>query len=146
MLAQGLTMPSTSPRSKASCADVGPWNPVTTLKRVPMSSFMRRGITTDQDVGPVPEGGPVPRPGGVEDGTFPYDGGPSSPVPMPKADPVPSRDPVRPAPKPEDRIVSLPAPTTQLAYPAYGEKTAPTSFAQDRPALLKRDPVKSARR
>jgi len=99
-----------------------------------------------QDVGPVPEGGPVPRPGGVEDGTFPYDGGPASPVPMPKADPVPSRDPVRPTPKPEGRIVSLPAPTTSFAYPAYGEKTAPTSFAQDRPTVLKSDPVKSARR
>jgi len=101
-----------------------------------------------QDVGPVPEGGPVPRPGGVEDGTFPYDGGPASPVPMPKADPVPvpSRDSVPPTPKPEGRIVSLPAPTTSFAYPAYGEKTAPTSFAQDRPAVLKSDPVKSARR
>ena len=99
-----------------------------------------------QDGGPVPGGGPVPRPGGVEDGTYPYDGGPASPVPMPKADPVPSRDPVRPTPKPEGRIVSLPASTTSFAYPAYGEKAAPTSFAQDRPAVLKSDPVKSARR
>jgi len=99
-----------------------------------------------QDGGPVPGGGPVPRPGTVEDGTYPYDGGPASPVPMPRADPVPSREPARPAPKPEGRIVSLPAPKTQFAYPAYGEKTAPTSFAQDRPAVLKSDPVKAARR
>ncbi|MBI1917126.1 MAG: hypothetical protein HYS12_20665 [Planctomycetes bacterium] len=99
-----------------------------------------------QNGGPVPGGGPVPAPGGAEDGTFPYDGGPASPVPMPKAEPMPSREPVRPAPKPEGRIVSLPAPTTHFAYPAYGEKPAPTSFAQDRPLVRTNDPVKSARR
>src|SRR5205823_9034413 len=99
------------------------------------------------DAMPVPGtgGSPRPAPGGTEDATFPYDGWPASAVPMPKAiDPMPSREPVRPTPKPEGRIVSLPAPTTHFAYPAYGEKTAPTSFAQDRPAVLKSDPVKSA--
>src|SRR3954470_13615422 len=54
MLDHGLTMPSTSPRSKASCAEVGPWKPVTTLNLVPISSFISRGITTDDEVGPVP--------------------------------------------------------------------------------------------
>jgi len=94
----------------------------------------------------APENGtPAPPPGGGGDGTFPYDGGPTNPVPMPKADPVPSRDPVRPAPKPEGRIVSLPG-STQFAYPAYGEKPAPTSFGQDRLAVLKSEPVKAARR
>jgi hypothetical protein len=54
MLDHGLTMPSTSPRSIASWAEVGPANPVTTLNFVPISSFIRRGITTDDEVGPVP--------------------------------------------------------------------------------------------
>jgi len=95
---------------------------------------------------PADAPGPAPRPGPRDDGTYPYDGGPASPVPMPNADPMPSREPVRPAPKPEGRIVSLPAPKTQFAYPAYGDKPAPTSFAQDRVAELKSEPVKAARR
>src|SRR3954469_8788229 len=54
MLDHGLTMASTSPRSSASCAEVGPWKPVTTLNLVPISSFISRGNTTDDEVGPVP--------------------------------------------------------------------------------------------
>jgi hypothetical protein len=122
------------------------YSPVMPLTSQYESGYVPQGTPVPQPGSAEDRGVPVPKPGSAEDGTFPYDGGPSSPVPMPKADPVPSRDPVRPAPKPEGRIVSLPAPTTPFAYSAYGEKTAPTSFAQDRPAVLKSDPVKAARR
>ena len=54
MLDHGFTMASTSPRSKASCAEVGPWKPITILYLVPTSSFISRRITTDDEVGPVP--------------------------------------------------------------------------------------------
>src|SRR5262249_55520204 len=54
MLDHGLTMASTSPRSSASEAEVGPAKPVTTLNLVPMSVLSRRRNTTDDEVGPVP--------------------------------------------------------------------------------------------
>jgi len=81
----------------------------------------------------------------VPDGrTFPYDGGPRPSVPMPNADPSPTRIPVPatvPAPTvPLDgRAVSLPAPTpAKFAYPAYGELPRTTSFAQDRVLPVKK--------
>jgi len=46
----------------------------------------------------------------------------------------------------QGRIVSLPARSTKFVYPAYGEKPAPTTFAQDRPILVKDDPAKAVRR
>lgn len=71
---------------------------------------------------------PMPR----SDGTFRYDGGPASPVPLPgKVDPAPTSKPVQPAPAPNTRLVSIPnQPASGFAYPAYGQPR-PTSFATD---------------
>jgi hypothetical protein len=58
------------------------------------------------------------------DGTYPYNGGPLMPVPMPPADAAPAVVP-RIQPIPEARVVSLTpgsSPTTgKWVYPAYGE-------------------------
>ncbi len=70
------------------------------------------------------------------DGTYRYDGGPSSPVPNPKAAPVPQIAPERSVPL-EGRAVSLPKPATKWAYPAYGEAPRRTTFAEDRTLLTK---------
>jgi len=71
--------------------------------------------------------------------TYPYDGGPSYPVPMPT--PMPTLEPsnLRPTVPLEGRPVSLPATTksTKFAYPAYGEdKLPPTKFGEDRTTPL----------
>ncbi|AMV23931.1 hypothetical protein VT84_06020 [Gemmata sp. SH-PL17] len=70
-------------------------------------------------IGSRPVSQPVPAPT-AGDGTFPYDGGPANPVPLPKADPQmnppanPSADlPVSFKPKPA---------TSPYKYKAYGEK------------------------
>jgi hypothetical protein len=63
---------------------------------------------------------PPPMPPAGDDGTFPYDGGPRKPAPMPKADPAPTGTPTTPLPL-DGRAVSLPAKPGKLAYPAYGE-------------------------
>jgi hypothetical protein len=72
-------------------------------------------------------------------GTYPYDGGPAAPVPMPQMLPSPTRVPPKPAPVPADgRVVSLPQkPGGKWAYPAYGEQAKRTSFAEDRTLLTK---------
>ena len=58
-----------------------------------------------------------------EDGTYPYDGGPVNPAPMPRAEPGPSAAPAAPAaPPPADgRVVSVPKKTAKYSYRAYGE-------------------------
>jgi hypothetical protein len=70
------------------------------------------------------------------DSTYPYEGGPSNPIPNPKAAPVPQSAPGRSVPL-EGRAVSLPKPATKWAYPAYGEAPRRTSFAEDRTLLTK---------
>jgi hypothetical protein len=90
---------------------------------------------------------PVP-----QEGTFPYDGGPSNPVPMPKVEPAPTGKGVPTMPL-EGRPVSLPAPK-KYEYLAYGEKPAANLapeapkylFAQDRIVVLKAEPAKKAPR
>jgi hypothetical protein len=73
--------------------------------------------------------------------TYPYDGGPAVPVPLPKAAPE-QLTPPRPLPDaPADRSVSLPASGgSKFAYPAYGDKPQKTQFAADR-VEKKNDPV-----
>jgi hypothetical protein len=69
------------------------------------------------------------------DGTYPYDGGPVNPIPLPKKVGVGTGD---------GRIVGLPAQqklTTQVggtgfAYPAYGDANATTTFAAGRPSTI----------
>jgi len=70
-----------------------------------------------------------------DDQTFPYDGGPRNPAPMPKAEPTPSAPPV------DDHSVSLPAKVAgKLVYPAYGEQIVPRF--QERGVLVKGEPIK----
>jgi hypothetical protein len=76
---------------------------------------------------------PPPRP---EEGTFPYDGGPGKPVPMPKIDQPQKIAPIDPS---QGRIASVPTQAPKYTYRAYGEKDAPT-------VLIKDDSSKSARR
>jgi hypothetical protein len=80
---------------------------------------------------------PIPRATPPADGTYPYDGGPANPVPMPNAEPAPSVVPVRPAVPRDGRAVSLPAQPSRFAYPAYGEGPVQTSFAKERTVLVK---------
>jgi hypothetical protein len=74
--------------------------------------------------GPEPVQPPMPRANGLP-GTFPYDGGPDSPVPMPKADPTSAPRDSDKAPRDGIRV-SLPADSKEakakLAYPAYGDE------------------------
>jgi hypothetical protein len=50
--------------------------------------------------------------------TYPYDGGPRSPVPRPKVQPDPRKAPV-------DRPVVLPEQSAKYRYRAYGERPEP---------------------
>jgi len=84
---------------------------------------------------------PVPR-----DGTFPYDGGPANPVPMPRADPGPTSAPRQFHIAPLDGLrVSLPeetrntATTGKFSYPAYGEEPRRGTSPEDRTIVIKGD-------
>jgi hypothetical protein len=68
-----------------------------------------------------------------DDGTFPYDGGPSKAVPSPK-DAPPSSAPPRSVPL-EGRAVSLPKAAPKWIYPAYGERARRTTPASERTYL-----------
>jgi hypothetical protein len=73
-----------------------------------------------------------PRPGQQ---TFPYDGKPQLPVPLPLPDPA--GQPKPPADSPDEgKVVSLPT-KAKLAYPAYGDKTARPP--EDRTVVIKDD-------
>ena len=90
---------------------------------------------------------PVPR-----DSTYPYDGGPANPVPMPRAEPGSTSAPryfhIAPL---EDLHVSLPNETKvekesvqgKFSYPAYGEQPRRTDSGQDRTII--KDEKKSGR-
>jgi hypothetical protein len=82
----------------------------------------------DLSINPVPlppagpvETAPAPRavPGG--DPTFPYDGGPANPVPLPRTEAGPTAAPPPTIPL-EGRPVSLTTKPAKLTYPAYGER------------------------
>ena len=77
----------------------------------------------------------VPMPRTIpNDGTFQYDGGPLSPVPLPRAAPAPTTVPPKAAPTP-NRVVSVPKTSekpSKFAYSAYGEEQTKTNFAADR--------------
>lgn len=74
------------------------------------------------DTAVAPEVRPPANPPAVRDGTFPYDGGPDRPVPMPKVEDEPegTRIPPKTTPRIEGIPVSIPA-KTKYVYPAYGE-------------------------
>jgi len=89
----------------------------------------------------------APAPGNA---TYPYDGGPSNPIPLPAAAPAPApaavpapaKLPAAPRAAPGTLLISFPAQPaaapaqqpTQFAYPAYGEDTRATSFGTHRTA------------
>lgn len=95
-------------------------------------SVTRPGAGAPEQVQP-----PLPRDGSAP-GTFPYDGGPDNPVPMPQAD-RPGAPRIRMVPLDELRV-SLPAQPAQTkdagkgkyVYPAYGEEPRRTGTAGDR--------------
>jgi hypothetical protein len=84
----------------------------------------------------------APTPVQPDDQTFPYDGGPRNPAPMPKAEPTPDAQPSA-APL-DDHSVSLPAKiASKLVYPAYGEQTTLPGAPRfsERGVLVKGDPA-----
>jgi len=79
-------------------------------------------------------------------GTFPYDGGPTNPIPLPKnGEDQPMYQPVPKLPAGDGRLVYIPsAPQTPaatgssgFAYPAYGD-SQPSTFGSDRTAVKKK--------
>jgi hypothetical protein len=87
--------------------------------------FVSLNITRAQRAAvPAEESIPAPRPAMPKPnpGTFQYDGGPANPVPMPQAEPAPTRT----APViPEGRVVSITtSKTPKYSYSAYGETAA----------------------
>jgi hypothetical protein len=104
------------------------------------------------DYGPGTYGGapsaeplPAPRPVAPSQGTFPYDGGPRAPVPMPKSDPAPTAAPPAAVPL-EGRSVSLPGKPAKLSYPAYGEPPARTTTVVKDRLTAKAEPIKQGSR
>jgi len=85
---------------------------------------------------------PVTPPSG--DGTYPYNGGPSLPVPMPVYQQQPQYSPAKTVPATPStlRLVSTssqqPQPTTTYAYPAYGEDTRANGYTINRTAPKKK--------
>jgi hypothetical protein len=76
------------------------------------------------------------------DGTFPYDGGPTNPVPNLKDTPPSSTTPPRTVPL-EGRSVSLPKATPKWTYPAYGETARRATPAPDRTYLTRGESKKT---
>jgi hypothetical protein len=89
----------------------------------------------------VPGQAPV-QPG--NDGTFPYDGGPNSPVPNPK-EAAPSSTTPRSVPL-EGRAVSLPKAAPKWSYPAYGERARRTTPEPERTYLTRSERKKTESR
>ncbi len=84
----------------------------------------------------------TPAPPAPADSTYPYDGGPTNPVPaprtMPKADQPSASPSVAPAPSVplEGRAVSLPKADSKWTYPAYGAKARRTESLDPYRTLL----------
>jgi hypothetical protein len=78
---------------------------------------------------------PGPAPAGAAPGTFPYDGGPSLPVPMPSV-PETETGSQRGKGKSTELFVSLPAPAAKWQYPAYGEKPTRVRPTYAGPAVI----------
>jgi hypothetical protein len=70
------------------------------------------------------------------EGTYPYDGGPANPVPMPQAKPGPKRA-VPPTTIPEGRAVAIQSKTKKYQYAAYGEKPTRPAVTADQTLAAK---------
>jgi len=84
---------------------------------------------------------PMPPPVQPNNGTYPYDGGPNQPVPVPRQDSAPTK--FAPQAPTTLRLVNTPGqavttPTSQFSYPAYGEDNRASGFAIDRTAPTKK--------
>jgi hypothetical protein len=87
---------------------------------------------------------PMPPVNGNGKGTFPYDGGPANPIPLPKGagDQTPAGQPLPKQIPTDGRLVSIPASqpaktgSSGFAYPAYGEQGT-SGFASDRTTTVK---------
>ncbi len=93
--------------------------------------------------GEVLETMPTPLPS--DNATYPYDGGPRVPLPMPRADPAPTPEVEPPSAPVDGHSVSLPLKVAgKLTYPAYGEKLSLPGVApvEDRGVLVKGDPAR----
>jgi len=112
--------------------------PAITLRINPAPAVQGRIIQTPGAPLPPPMT-PAPGPGPAA-GTYPYDGGPLDPVPMPKLDEAPMDAPtpiIRPDPRVVSAVIAVSEGKGKWAYPAYGEAPRRTSFAADRePAVL----------
>jgi hypothetical protein len=104
--------------------------PVLSLS-ITAGSMLRRQVVAAESA-PLPLELPA-QPG---EQTFPYDGGPRIPAPMPKAEPAPVGVPS------DNHAASLPLKVAgKVIYPAYGERAPlPTAFADDR-VVVKGDPA-----
>lgn len=70
-------------------------------------------------------------------GTYPYNGGPTNPVPAPGAEPRPTNTPQPTVPL-EGRVVSLPSKPAKYVYPAYGEQPTRTPAVTSGTLVIKR--------
>jgi hypothetical protein len=70
------------------------------------------------------------------DGTYPYDGGPAAPIPMPRVLPKPQPPPIPPQ---EGQTLSTSSAKAKYTYAAYGEEPTRVKAAQDRSVIVKKD-------
>ena len=88
----------------------------------PVPSTTILGTPRTLPAAPQPEIAPPPAKKPPADGTYPYDGGPQNPVPLPKkVEPAPTAVPPVPL-VPGGRVVSLPRSSEKYTYLGYGEK------------------------
>jgi hypothetical protein len=80
---------------------------------------------------------PRPRMPAPAEGTYPYDGGPANPVPMPQAQPPAPNRAAPPTTLPEGRAVSLQSKTPKYKYAAYGEKPSRPAATADQTLAVK---------
>jgi hypothetical protein len=74
-------------------------------------------------------------------GTYPYDGGPANPVPMPRAEPGPTNAPPKAVVPGDERPVSLPAKAGKYNYLAYGEKPGQVEKEETPTFLVRLEPL-----
>jgi len=109
-------------------------SPAVTLKINPAPSVTDSVIQSSPSGQTLPPSSTLPAPGAQPDaGTFPYDGGPKDPIPMPRAEEIPTTARtydmvIRPA-----QFVSIPETTSPASktgkwkFPAYGEEAKRSS-------------------
>ncbi len=87
--------------------------------------------TSSQNILPAPSTTDQP----TTPGTFPYDGGPRAPLPVPDGEETRIQQPQRPA-LVNDLVVSAKTPGGKWHYPAYGEKPTRSPLYPIQPAVI----------